>query len=137
MRSKSSISLYWGSRNTKISQFSISFFIKKNVSSFYVPMNFFMRMKIVKPLKYWLQNGSYFILIESFFSDLHNIGHTTCNAIFHNDPQIVIFEIGTVILYNMNVITLFQNAYLHIFIFTYFLIAEISTPDVAGNIFMA
>ena len=49
----------------------------------------------------------------------------------------IILVIRAKVSYDMIIITFFQNAYLYNCTFTYFFIADISTPEVAGNIFIA
>ena len=49
-------------------------------------MYFFSWVKIVQTLQNWLDDGGNLFLGELFFGDLHDIGDTASNTVFHNNP---------------------------------------------------
>lgn len=108
------IGVHGGGRNPEIGQFGITFLIEQNIGSFNIAMNFLARVEVVEAMEDRFKNGGNFELVEIFLGDLHDVGHTAGDAIFHNDPQIVIFKIGPIIPHNMVVIALFQDTYLHL-----------------------
>lgn len=72
-------------------------------------MDFLTVVQIFQAFENELQDGGDFVFVEFFFSDVDNISNTSCHTILHNDPQVVVFEVGAIILDNVIVITLSQN----------------------------
>lgn len=94
-------------------------------------------MDVVESFKGRLQNRSNLVFIKLLLCDLHDIGDTATNAVFHHNPQVIIFEKGTVISDDVVIIAFFKNPDLSGSKITSFLIDAIYSPEVAGSTLIA
>lgn len=71
-----------------------------------------MRMQIDKSIEDRLQNRSNLVLSKFFLGDVKQIDNTTCVTVLEYNPKIIVFDVGTVVLDNMMIVTKSKDLYL-------------------------
>lgn len=73
-------------RNSKIGQFCLSTWVKKNVSSLYVSVDLFILVKILDSFQSLLQNCSDLVLVQLHFCYPDQVDYGTRRTVLHHDP---------------------------------------------------
>ena len=93
----------------KVGQFGNSFFIEQNISSFNIPVDLLMGVQVDQSIEDRLQNRGNLVLGKFFLGDVEEIDDTAGVAVLEYNPEIIVLEVGAVVLDNMVIVTKFKD----------------------------
>ena len=93
----------------KVSQFGNSFFIEQNISSFNVPVDLLVGVQVDESIENRLQDGGNLILGKFFLGNVEQIDDAAGVAVLEYNPEVVVLEVGAVVLDNVVIVTKFED----------------------------